>query len=110
MSGYLRTDRRINSALNLTILPSGRTVTVTGGTRLLAAIVNAGESVVDECGGQSRCGTCHVLIHFGWRSLSKIRARERERLEQLNDAKMLSRLACQVVLGVHDVTVELIPH
>lgn len=110
MSGYLRADRRINSALNLTILPSGRTVTVIGGTRLLAAITDAGESVIDECGGRSRCGSCHVVIRFGWRSLSKIRTKERERLTQLDGTNMLSRLACQAMLGAHDVTVEIMPH
>lgn len=110
MAGYLRTDRRLNSALNLTILPSGRIVKVIGGTRLLAAIVDAGESVIVECGGRSHCGTCHVVVRFGWRSLSKIRTKERERLTQLNGANMLSRLACQAMLGAHDVTVELMPH
>ncbi|NOU22093.1 MAG: 2Fe-2S iron-sulfur cluster binding domain-containing protein [Methyloglobulus sp.] len=110
MSGYLRSDRRINSALNLTILPSGRTVKVIGGTRLLVAITDAGESVTDECGSRSRCGSCHVVVRFGWRSLSKIRTQERERLTQLNGAELLSRLACQAMLGVHDVTVELMPH
>lgn len=110
MSGYLRADRRINSALNLTILPSGRIVTVIGGTRLLVAITDAGESVTNECGGRSRCGTCHVVVHFGWRSLSKIRAKEREQLTQLSNATVLSRLACQAMLGAHDVTVELLPH
>jgi len=110
VSGYLRGDRRINSALNLTILPSGRTVQVNGGTRLLIAIADAGESVIDGCGGLSRCGSCHVVVRFGWRSLSKIRAKEREQLTQLNGANMLSRLACQAMLGTHDVTVELMPH
>jgi Ferredoxin len=108
--GFLRTDRRKNNALNVTILPSGRTVQVFGGTRLLAAIVAAGESVIYECGGRSRCGTCHVVVRCGWRSLSKIRNEERERLTQLSGASVVSRLACQTLLGTHDVTVELMPH
>lgn len=110
MSGYLRADRRINSELKLTILPSGRTVSVSGGTRLLVAIVDAGEKLHDECGGRSQCGTCHVVVRLGWRSLSKIQKNERERLGQIDGANMLSRLACQAVLGRHDVTVELTHH
>ncbi|HYE37573.1 2Fe-2S iron-sulfur cluster-binding protein [Methylocaldum sp.] len=94
----------------MTVLPSGKTVQVASGVNLLEVVLAAGEGIVHQCGGRARCGSCHVLVREGCRSLSKIRREELERLARLDGANVSSRLACQAVLGTHNVTVELISH
>lgn len=92
----------------VTILPSGRMVRGEKGTSLLDAMLAAGEELAHQCGGRALCGTCHVVVREGCRSLSRIRADERDRLARLEGTKLLSRLACQAVLGTRDVTIQLI--
>ncbi len=108
MSGFLRTGKRRNAKAEVTLLPSGRRVIAASGASLLEAALAAGEEVAHPCGGRALCGACHVIVHQGCRSLSKVRRTELERLARLDGAKTLSRLACQALLGSQDVTIQLI--
>jgi 2Fe-2S ferredoxin len=111
MAGYLRTEKRRNAKIWLTVLPSGKTVETSSGANLLEAIRVAGEAIAHRCGGRARCGECHVLVLQGWRGLSKPRQTERDRLAQMREAESLSRLACQAALGIHNkVIIKLIHH
>lgn len=46
----------------VTFQPSGKTVTVPGGTTLLRAAQQAGQPVMNFCGGNGLCQTCEVRV------------------------------------------------
>ena len=110
MSRYLRTGIRRNARIFVTVLPSGKRIEMSSGASLFEAVLLTGDQVAFQCGGRPLCGGCHVIVLEGGRGLSKVRREERERLAQLNGTDVLSRLSCQALLGVHEVTVELVNH
>jgi len=110
MASYLRTGIRRNAKTWVTVLPSGKTVEMASGDRLLDALLLAGDVITPHCGGRARCGVCHVLVLQGGRGLSKVRKDERERLAQIGGRASQSRLSCQAVLGIHSVTIQLVNH
>jgi ferredoxin, 2Fe-2S len=92
----------------VTILPSGKTVEAATGSRLLDAILAAGEPIVSKCGGEAKCGACHLFVQEGRKSLSKTARTENEKLDSIVGVGSKSRLACQAMLGAENVTVELL--
>jgi ferredoxin, 2Fe-2S len=90
------------------ILPSGKTVEAATGSRLLDAILAAGEKIVTKCGGEAQCGQCHVYVQEGKKSLSRTTRAENEKLDTLVGIGSKSRLSCQALLGAENVTVELL--
>jgi 2Fe-2S ferredoxin len=93
----------------ITILPSGKSVEAGAGMTLLAAILQAEESLSHNCDGNASCGTCHVFVQEGRKGLSKIAREENEKLDSIVGVGSKSRLACQAkVLGTEDVKVELL--
>ncbi|GAA0747386.1 (2Fe-2S)-binding protein [Ideonella azotifigens] len=93
----------------LTILPSGTTTEFTAGTSLLQAILDAGVKLVSKCGGEAKCGACHLFVTEGRKGISKMTPAENARLDSLIGIGSKSRLACQVtLLGTEAVTVELL--
>ncbi len=92
----------------LTVLPSGNTHEVASGITLLQALMMAGEPVHHKCDGQAKCGSCHLFVQEGRKTLSKIQKLENEMLDTLVGIGSKSRLACQTVLGTEPVTVELL--
>ncbi len=92
----------------LTINPSGKTVQSAEGMSILEALLAAGEKIGSKCGGKADCGACHIFVHDGRKSLSKIQRAENEKLDSIVGVGSKSRLACQAKLGSEDVTVELL--
>lgn len=92
----------------VTIMPSGKTVEAVIGSRLLDAILASGEPIISKCGGEAKCGQCHVFVHDGRKSLSKTTRTENEKLDTIVGVGSKSRLACQAMLGAENVTVELL--
>lgn len=92
----------------LTVLPSGKTYEAAVGATLLQALQAAGEHFPTKCGGQAKCGACHLFVIEGRKSLSKIQRLENEKLDTIVGVGSKSRLACQAVLGEEPVTVELL--
>lgn len=91
----------------VTLLPQGKTVEAAEGTNLLAVIQGAVEFAT-KCGGNAKCGQCHVFIQEGRKSLSKTQRAENELLDTIVGVGSKSRLACQAALGSENVTVELL--
>lgn len=91
----------------MTVLPSGKSYEVASGTTLLKALQSVGEAIVCKC-GEGKCESCHVSVLVGRKSLSKIQRLENDKIDGLVGISSNSRLACQAVLGVEPVTVELI--
>jgi 2Fe-2S ferredoxin len=54
------------------------------------------------------CGTCHVFVNEGRKTLSKPQRAENEKLDTVIGVGTKSRLACQAKLGEENVTVELL--
>ena len=94
----------------LTVMPVGKTIDVTEGTTLLAALLGAEiAGIPHKCGGNAKCGSCHIFVHEGRKGLSKIARAENERLDALVGVGSKSRLACQAaVLGTEDVKIEVL--
>lgn len=92
----------------VTVNPSGKSIRMAEGTTVLEAILAAGENGLGKCDGKGQCGGCHVFVHDGRKSLSKIQRAENERLDSIVGVGSKSRLACQAKLGTEDATVELL--
>ena len=92
----------------LTILPSGKTIDAAAGATILQALLTAGEPIPHKCDSKAECGSCHLFVQEGRKSLSKIQRTENDKLDTLVGVGSKSRLACQAVLGDEPVTVELL--
>ena len=92
----------------LTIQPSGKTVQSAEGMSILEALLAAGEPIAHKCDGKAECGSCHIFVNEGRKTLSKTQRLENEKLDGIVGVSSKSRLACQAKLGTEDVTVELL--
>lgn len=93
----------------LTINPGGLTAEIAAGTNLLQAIIAAGGQLVSKCGGDAKCGACHLFVIEGRKGLSKLTPAENAKLDTLVGVGRKSRLACQAtLLGTEAVSVELL--
>ncbi|OIQ86313.1 2Fe-2S ferredoxin [mine drainage metagenome] len=91
----------------LTIQPTGKTMQADAGSSILAAMLAAGASVAHKCEGKAECGSCHIFVTEGRKSLSKPQRLENEKLDATVGVGSKSRLACQAILGEEDVTIEI---
>lgn len=93
----------------LTLQPSGKTFEFEAGANLLQTILAAGEQLISQCGGNAKCGACHVFLKEGRKGASKLTPDENAKLDAIVGVSSKSRLACQVtLLGTEPVTVELL--
>jgi ferredoxin, 2Fe-2S len=92
----------------LTILPSGQTLDAATGTSVLETLLGAEIGILHKCDGQAKCGSCHIFVHDGRKTLSKIGRVENERLDQIVGVGSKSRLACQAKIGAENVTIEIL--
>ena len=93
----------------LTLQPAGLTIDVSAGTSLMQAILQAGGKLVSQCGGDAKCGGCHVFVTEGRKGLTRLTPAENAKLDTLVGISSKSRLACQVSFtGAENVTVELL--
>ncbi len=81
--------------VRVTFEPSGRTVTVLPGTKVVEAAALAGLTVDTPCGGQGVCGKCLVKFVHG---AGKPTAADVERLGE-GELAQGWRLACQATVG-----------
>jgi len=92
----------------VTIKPAGKNIEAATGSRLLDVLMNSGESIQHKCDGKAECGSCHIYVQEGRKGISKIQRTENEKLDSIVGVSSKSRLACQIILGTDDVTVELL--
>jgi ferredoxin, 2Fe-2S len=92
---------------NMTVLPINKTVPAVEGATILQVMLAAGIEVPGKCGGEAKCGGCHVVVVEGRKSLSRTQRLENERLDSLIGVGSRSRLACQVIVGAENFTIEL---
>ena len=92
----------------VTIMPSGKNIEAAEGVSILQAILGAGEPLLHKCDGKAECGSCHIFVLEGRKSVSKIQRLENEKLDTIVGVGSKSRLACQAILGSENVTVEIL--
>ena len=92
----------------VSIQPSGKTIEAAEGSRLLDILLNSGAAIQHKCDGKAECGSCHIYIQEGRKSVSKIQRNEHEKLDTIIGVGSKSRLACQVMLGNENISVELL--
>ena len=93
----------------LTLQPGGIVAPIEPGTNLLQAILAAGGKLVSKCGGDAKCGACHIFVTEGRKGLSKMTPVENAKLDSIIGVGSTSRLACQAsLLGTEAVTEELL--
>ena len=92
----------------LTIQNNGKTIEVETGKSLLSALLAAGESILHKCDGKAECGSCHIAVTSGRKTLSKTQRAENEKLDGIVGVSSNSRLACQALMGSENITVELL--
>jgi ferredoxin, 2Fe-2S len=93
----------------LTVLPEGKTIEVSEGTTILAALLGAEIAIPHKCDGNAQCGSCHIFVQEGRKGVSKIGKLENEKLDSIVGVGSKSRLACQtVILGTENVKIELL--
>lgn len=92
----------------VTINPTGKSIDAAEGSRLLDVLLNSGENIAHKCDGKAECGSCHIYVQEGRKSVSKIQRAENERLDSIVGVGSKSRLACQTMLGNENITVEML--
>lgn len=92
----------------ITIMSSGKTVEAAEGVSILQALLAAEAVISHKCEGKAECGSCHISVREGRKSLSKIQREENEKLDALVGVGSGSRLACQAKIGTENITVELL--
>jgi 2Fe-2S ferredoxin len=92
----------------VTLKPSGKTIEAAEGSTILEAIIASGEKFTHKCGGEAKCGTCHIYVPEGRKTLTKIQRLENETLDTIVGVATPSRLACQARVGTENITVEIL--
>lgn len=90
------------------IQPSGKTISAATGSTILSALLAAEASVAHKCDGKGECGSCHIFVNEGRKSISKMQRSENEKLDTIVGVGSKSRLACQATIGEEDITVEVL--
>jgi 2Fe-2S ferredoxin len=92
----------------LTVQNSGKTIEAETGKSLLSILLSAGESILHKCDAKAECGSCHIFVVEGRKTLSKAQRAENEKLDSVVGVSSNSRLACQALMGTENITVELL--
>lgn len=92
----------------LTVLPAGNTINAAEGITILEALLAAEEKIPHKCNGEAKCGSCHIFVHEGRKTVSKMQRLENEKLDSIVGVGSKSRLACQTRLGAENVSIELL--
>ena len=91
----------------INLQPLNQDVEVDTNTTLLKVLLDQQMKVLQACGAQGRCATCHVYIRSGMEKLSPPNAQERLTLSFISTVQPNSRLACQSRILGDGVVVEL---
>lgn len=87
--------------------PEGLVVEVEPGTNILELAHEHHIEMESACGGVCACTTCHCIIREGFDSLEEADELEEDMLDKAWGLEAQSRLACQVIVGDEDLTIEI---
>ena len=92
----------------LTVTNTGKIIEAETGKSLLSILLSAGASILHKCDTKAECGSCHIFVTEGRKTLSKTQRLENEKLDGTVGVSSNSRLACQALMGTENITVELL--
>ncbi|MDC8785118.1 ISC system 2Fe-2S type ferredoxin [Roseateles koreensis] len=87
--------------------PEGTSVSAPAGTSICEALLDNHIAIEHACDMVCACTTCHVVVRVGQRSLSEMEEGEEDMLDRAWGLEPDSRLSCQAILGLADVTIEI---
>ncbi|ANC04930.1 MULTISPECIES: ISC system 2Fe-2S type ferredoxin [Pseudomonas] len=87
--------------------PDGLVVEVEPGTNILELAHEHHIEMESACGGVCACTTCHCIVREGFDSLEEADELEEDMLDKAWGLEAQSRLACQVIVGDEDITIEI---
>lgn len=87
--------------------PDGLVVEVEPGTNILELAHEHHIEMESACGGVCACTTCHCIVREGFDSLEVADELEEDMLDKAWGLEAQSRLACQVIVGEDDLTIEI---
>ncbi|MBF8755839.1 ISC system 2Fe-2S type ferredoxin [Pseudomonas guariconensis] len=87
--------------------PDGLVVDVEPGTNILELAHEHHIEMESACGGVCACTTCHCIVREGFDSLEEADELEEDMLDKAWGLEAQSRLACQVIVGEEDLTIEI---
>lgn len=79
----------------ITLQPLNQEVEVATESTLLSVLLRQEMNVLQACGGQGRCATCHIYVQSGQEALSAKSEQEILTLSFITTSQGNSRLACQ---------------
>ena len=87
--------------------PDGLTVEAAPGTSILELAHDHHIEIESACGGVCACTTCHCIVRKGFDTVEEADELEEDMLDKAWGLEAQSRLACQVVVGEDDLTIEI---
>jgi len=87
--------------------PDGLVVEVEPGTNILELAHEHHIEMESACGGVCACTTCHCIVREGFDSLEEADELEEDMLDKAWGLEAQSRLACQVIVGDENITIEI---
>jgi len=91
---------------HIKIQPLNREIEVEENANLLKVLLEQDMNVLQACGAQGRCATCHIYVKSGTESLTPMNEQERLTLSFIATAQPNSRLACQTHILDNGVAIE----
>lgn len=87
--------------------PQGVSITAPFGTSICEALLDHDINIEHACDMSCACTTCHVVVREGLSSLNEPDENEEDMLDRAWGLEPQSRLSCQAILALQDVTVEI---
>lgn len=87
--------------------PEGVEITVPTGTTICQGMLDNHIEIEHACDMSCACTTCHVIVREGFNSLNEQDECEEDMLDRAWGLEPNSRLSCQAMVGLQDLTVEI---
>lgn len=87
--------------------PQGAEISAPPGTSICEALLDNKIEIEHACDMSCACTTCHVIVRQGGASLNEAEEGEEDLLDRAWGLEPQSRLSCQAILALEDVTVEI---
>lgn len=87
--------------------PEGAEISAPAGTSICEAMLENHINIEHACEMSCACTTCHVVVRAGLESLNEAEEGEEDLLDRAWGLEPQSRLSCQAILALEDVTVEI---
>ena len=87
--------------------PQGAEISAPPGTSICEALLDNKIEIEHACDMSCACTTCHVIVRQGGASLNEAEEGEEDLLDRAWGLEPQSRLSCQAILALEDVTIEI---